>query len=342
MSARTARRVAAVAMLATTATQAQSIADAYDRVRDAVVLISTVEQAAGEPPGTEAEGLGSGVLIDPAGVILTAAHVVQVATQIEVQFADGEAIAARVASSDAQADVAVLRLARPPSKPVVAAIGDSARVRVGDEVFIVGAPLGISQTLTVGHVSARRSSNSLGGTGFTDTELFQTDAAINVGNSGGPMFNLDGEVIGVVSHMLSSTGGNEGLGFAVTSNAARELVLERRSMWSGLEGYLLTGRTARALNVPQAAGILVQRVVKGSPAERLGLRPGSVHANLDDEQVLLGGDVILEVAGIRVGDEGARTAILETLANLKPGADLTVVVLRDGQRVELIAVPVPR
>lgn len=341
MRARIVTHVAIAGFLVAGPLHAQSIADAYERIRDAVVLISTVETSA-LPEDDPSEGLGSGVLIDPAGVVLTAAHVVQVASEIEVQFADGEVIAARVATSDAQADVAVLRLARPPARPVAAPLGDSSRVRVGDEVFIVGAPLGIGHTLTVGHISGRRTSRALGGQGFSDTELFQTDAAINVGNSGGPMFNRDGEVVGVVSYMLSSTGGNEGLGFAVTSNAARELVLERRSLWSGLEGFLLTGRTARALNLPQDAGVLVQRVVRGSPADRLGLRPGTIPAVLDDEPLVLGGDVILEVAGIRVAVGDGRGAIRERLANLQAGEPLKVVVLRDGQRVELQAVAVPR
>jgi S1-C subfamily serine protease len=318
------------------------ISDAFDRVKESVVVIRTtgvdLEQGAGRELVTVG-GLGSGVLIERDGIILTAAHVVQTAETIEVEFADGEVVPGKVYSSEPNADIAVVKLERPPSGAVVAKLGDSDKVAVGDEIFIVGAPLGISYTLTVGHISARRKANSMWG-GLSQADLFQTDAAITTGNSGGPMFNLDGEVVGIVSSMISRTGGYEGLGFVVTSNMARVLVLEQRPFWSGLDGYALTGDLARIFNLPQPLGILVQRVVKGSPASRLGLQPGTIRATIEGEPLILGGDIILAIEGIALSDQGADERIRKFINALTPGANLNVTVLRDGERVELNAVPI--
>ena len=188
-----------------------------------------------------------------------------------------------------------------PAGAAVARLGDSDRAEVGDQVFVVGAPLGIGRTLTVGHLSARRTMNATSG-GVVSRELFQTDAAINQGNSGGPLFDLNGNVIGVVSYIMSRSGGSDGLGFVVTSNTARRLLLDERTVWSGLDGYLLAGDLARAFNLPTERGaLLVQRVAAGSPAERLGLRGGTMPVAFGQETILLGGDVILAVEGIGLG-----------------------------------------
>jgi S1-C subfamily serine protease len=200
---------------------------------------------------------------------------------------------------------------------------------VGDRVFVVGAPLGISHTLTVGYLSARRAPDALM-TGLSNAELFQTDAAINQGNSGGPMFNMKGEVVGIVSHMISVSGGFEGLGFAVTSNAARELLIDRKGFWGGLSAYHLQGDMADILNVPQAEGLLVQVVAKGSPSERLGLRGGTKPGRIGDVDLVLGGDIILEVQGVPVARK-AFPSIREQLSELQPGQLIKVKVLRDGE-----------
>jgi S1-C subfamily serine protease len=332
-----------VLLLLTTAVQAQSVSDVFKRVKDSVVVIGTTQTELPPVPGGEATstgGLGSGVLIDRLGVVLTAAHVVQVAEEIQVEFRSGEVIPARVQGSVPGADLAVLRLERAPIEAVEARLGDSDEVEVGDQIFVVGAPLGISHTLTVGHVSARRVTENLFG-GLLEVEMFQTDAAINVGNSGGPMFDMKGEVVGIVSHMITQSGSYEGLGFAMTSNLARELLVQHRSVWSGFEGYTLTGELAAAFNLPQAAGVLVQRVAKGSPASRMGLRAGSVKAEIEGEPIVLGGDVILEVEGIRVSDPDATKRIQAIVSDLSPGSEIRLTVLRQGQRVELVTTPIP-
>src|SRR5213593_389112 len=274
---------------------AQSLSEIFERVDPAVVVIHTKEKEIPTIPDTQpvsVAGLGSGVLVSADGQVLTAAHVVQTADAIAVEFLTGEILKARVVSSEPAADVALLQLERAPRAPFVAKLGDSDAVQVGDQVFVVGAPLGISHSLTVGYVGARRRPNAT----FSDmgrAEYFQTDAAINQGNSGGPMFSMQGEVIGIVSYILSHSGGSEGLGFAVTSKVARQL-LEQKSFWSGVNGFMLSGDLAQVFNVPPpGVGLLVQRVAVGSPAEQLGLRGGTTRATIADEELVVGGDIIL-------------------------------------------------
>lgn len=313
-----------------------TLAQVFKRVGGAVVVVRTVEHEPGAGGPEEVERLGSGVLIDAQGRVVTAAHVVQAADAVEVEFPGGERVAARVSASDQPADVALLQLERVPAGVRPVRLGDSDRAEVGDPVFIVGAPLGISHTLTVGHVSARRARNATYGA-MVSAELLQTDAAIHQGNSGGPMFNMDGEVIGVVSHIVSLSGGSEGLGFVVTSNMARELLLDAPSVWSGLEGYLLHGEMARAFNLPPpGVGLLVQRVAAGSPAERLGLRGGRFAATIGEERLVLGGDVVLAVEGIPLGEAKGEERIRRRLIEVRAGSgELRIDVLRRGAVVTL-------
>lgn len=323
--------------------KAETLSQVFKRVGGAVVVVHTSEHMLSrdsrEPRTESASALGSGVLISADGKVMTAAHVVQTADAVSVEFpGEKEPIAARIVAADESADVALLQLERVPAGAKPAALGDSDGAEVGDEVFIVGAPFGISHTLTVGHLSARRRENIA----FDDmsmAELFQTDAAINQGNSGGPMFNMRGEVIGIVSHIVSRTGGFDGLGFVVTSNMARRLLLEEPSVWNGLEGYFVAGEMARALNLPRnRAGLLVQRVADGSPAARFGLRGGTLHADIGDNTLVLGGDVILAVEGIALSTPNAYEAIRTRLIDVRTAAsaDIHLVVLRNGELVELV------
>src|SRR5438034_2539483 len=236
-----------------TAAADQALSDVFKRVNPAVVEIHTKETdvaRGGIAQQVSVAGLGSGVLISLDGKVLTAAHVVQTADAIEVEFLTGEKLKARVVSSEPSADVALLQLEKPPKSPFVARLGDSDAVEVGESVFVVGAPLGVSHTLTVGYISARRKPNATF-SGMSRAEFFQTDAAINQGNSGGPMFNMQGEVIGIVSYIISKSGGFEGLGFVVSSNMARQLMLEKRPFWTGVTWFRISGELAEYLNLPQ-------------------------------------------------------------------------------------------
>jgi S1-C subfamily serine protease len=159
-----------------------------------------------------------------------------------------------------------------------------------------------------------------------------------MGNSGGPMFTMKGEVIGLVSIFFSQSGGFEGLGFATTSNLARRLLLEQNTYWSGLEGTVIYGNAARIFNAPQEAGLLVQRIAKGSPAELLGLRAGNTLVTFSDREILVGGDIILAVAGYEISGDGADfDKIHACLSALQPGSRLIVKVLRGGKVIELSA-----
>jgi S1-C subfamily serine protease len=150
------------------------------------------------------------------------------------------------------------------------------------------------------------------------------------------MFNMAGEVIGIASRILTKSGGSEGLGFAVTSNTARRLLLEQPSFWFGLDGIVLKDEVAAAFNLPQPMGFLVQQVAENSPASRLGLRPGEIKSQIGLNEVLLGGDVILEVVGIQVSED-CYQQIRSRLSHMKPGDIITVKVLRAGRILQLNA-----
>ena len=337
-------RIGLICLLAFPATlQAadKGIADVFKKVNPAVVVVHTVERRlvpqarSGE---VSAPGLGSGVLISKDGLVMTAAHVVQTADQVEVEFLSGEKTWAKVVTSSPWEDLALLHLEAPPKKIRPARIGDSDQVEIGDPVFVVGTPYGLSHSLSAGHISARHGGDHKeGAPAGLPGELFQTDAAINQGNSGGPMFNADGEVIGIVSHILSKSGGFEGLGFAITSNEARRVLLEERVLWTGMSGILLKGQLASALQVPEEAGYLVQRVAHNSPAERIGLRPGTIPAVIDGRPLVIGGDIILDVNGIPIAGDPVvqRTKIFESLQAMSKGDKVVVRVLRGGRRTEL-------
>src|SRR4030095_12089046 len=225
-----------------TTAPAQQLRDAFRKVNQSVVTVRTKRVDVARVPGqvmSITDGLGSGVLISNDGKVLTAAHVVQTADAALVEFPDGQASIARVIASDVGADVALLQLQQPPKNISPAALGDSDKVEVGDQIFVIGAPYGISQTLTAGHVSGRRRLDKDGET-QPYLEFLQTDAAVNGGNSGSPMFDMNGQVVGIVSTIMSQSGGSEGLAFATAANTAKRFLLDRKPFWSGIDGVLVT------------------------------------------------------------------------------------------------------
>ncbi len=318
--------------------RAQTVGDVFRQVYESVVVIRAKGQEVSPRTGAVSTftETGSGVLISADGKVMTAAHVVHAMSDITVEFATGGAVKARVIASEPGADLSLMQLEQVPPGAKVARMANSDSMRIGDQVVVVGAPYGLSHSLTVGHISARYAPNTVY-RAFPLAEFFQTDAPINTGNSGGPMFNMAGEVIGVVSHIISKSGGSEGLGFVVTINTARQLLLERRAIWSGIEFYLLTERQAAVLNLPQPGGMLVKVVAKDSPADQAGVRAGVVPATIDGQEMVLGGDIILAVAETPITDAMGAAKIRQHLASLAPNTPFKIRVLRLGKIVELTA-----
>jgi S1-C subfamily serine protease len=314
--------------------EAETVGELFRRVAPSVVVIRANGrdvETSGQSRFTET---GSGVLISADGKVMTAAHVVHSMDQISVEFLGGETVAARVVASEPAADLSMLQLERVPPGAKVSPLADSNTVQVGDPVIIVGAPYGLAYSLSAGLISARWAPNTVYKT-MPLAEFFQTNATINTGNSGGPMFDATGRVIGIISHNISKSGGSEGLGFVVTINTAKQLLLEKKSFWSGIEGQVLSDTVADLLNLPPGAtGFILKTVAKGSPADEIGLRGATMIANLGGEQVPLGGDILLTVEGLQASPANL-VRIREILATKPAGAQFTVTALRAGRVLEL-------
>jgi len=259
--------------------------------------------------------LGSGVVVSPDGYVLTNNHVVEGANDIEVSFGDESQIPARIIGTDARTDVAVVKLDRNGLTPMI--LADSSAVEVGDVVLAVGNPFGIGRTVTMGIVSA----TSRGNLGIeTEEDFIQTDAAINPGNSGGALVNTRGELIGISTAILSPTGGNLGIGFAVPSNKARFVMEQIAKSGKVRRGYLgvtiqnLTPELAKRLGITNDHGALIRDVESGSPAERAGLRPGNVVVEINGKPVTDGREL--------------QRAVSET----SPGSAVTLTIIRDGRQ----------
>jgi len=315
--------------------RAQDVGELFRKINPSVVVVRAKGREVTAARGvSQFSETGSGVLISDDGKVMTAAHVVHSMDEIKVEFLGGETVAARIVESEPAADLSMLQLERVPAGAKVARLGDSDKVRVGDQVVVVGAPYGLSYSLSVGWISARWPRNTVY-RAMPLAEFFQTNATINTGNSGGPMFNLAGEVVGIVSHIISKSGGSEGLGFVVTIKTARELLLEQKSVWGGLDGTLLSGELAEIFNVPGGVGYLVKTVAKGSPAWNAGVLGGDRTATIGGQEIVVRGDVILEIAGIRVKVVDDLPRIREKLGTMRSGQPFTVSVLRAGKMVEL-------
>jgi serine protease Do len=317
------------------AVEAQDVDELFRKVHPSVVVIRAKGRDVVSTRGlvTFSE-IGSGVLISADGKVMTAAHVVHAMDEILVEFLGGEMVSAHVVASEPAADLSLLQLARVPRGAQVARLGDSDRVRVGQQVLVIGAPYGLAHSFSGGWISAKWLPNTAYRT-MPLAEFFQTTATINTGNSGGPMFNMAGEVIGVVSHNISKGGGSEGLGFVVTMKSARYFLIERNWAWVGLEGKVVTGELAEIFNVPGGSGLLVSVVPKGSPAWEMGLLGGDRTATISGQEIVVRGDIVLTMAGIAIKSDADVPRIRERLGTLPAGQSFKASVLRAGRVIEL-------
>jgi serine protease Do len=317
-----------------------SYADVVDRVAPAVVTIHASRRVRapqqfpfaddpffrqffgggvprGRGPQTEVQhALGSGVIVHGDGHILTNHHVIDGAEDIKVDLTSRSTYSAKLVGSDAASDLAVLKISASGLPQLQ--LGDSDKVRVGDVCLAVGNPLGVGESVTAGIISAKgRSTDTVGGGSFQD--FLQTDAPINQGNSGGALVNTRGELIGINSQILSSNGGNIGIGFAIPSNMARNVMnqlIGKGKVQRGMLGIKIqpvTNEIASGLRLPEVRGVLVDSVNAGGPAEKAGLQTG---------------DVILQVNGKDVNDPNN---LRNEIAGFAPGAEATLTILRDGK-----------
>ena len=326
---------AAVLQVVVPLAHAQNLNELFSRVNPSVVVIRAKGRDVSNVGVTRFSETGSGVLVSADGKVMTAAHVVNAMDEITVEAVGGAQVIARVIASEPGADLSLLQLERVPADMKPSPMADSRTVRVGDQVMIIGAPYGLSHSMSVGWISARWPPNTVYKS-MPLAEFFQTTATINTGNSGGPMFNMAGEVIGIVSHNISKSGGSEGLGFVVTINTAKKLLLERKSFWSGIDGTMLTGDLAAIFNLPEPTGFLVKTVAQGSSAWNMGLLGGDKIATIGGQQIAVGGDVILSVDDLPIGSEDNVEKIRNRLAAEPPGTAFKMKVLRAGKIVVLV------
>lgn len=287
----------------------------------------------------ELRGIGTGSFINPEGYILTNSHVVGEATDIIVQLSDGREFQAKLIGSDPKTDLAVIKISGKESFPYLK-FGDSDRVEVGEWVVAIGHPRGLTQTVTQGIISATHRRGITDPSGYQD--FLQTDTAINPGNSGGPLLNLDGAMIGVNSVIASSSGGFEGIGFAIPSNMAfyvsKALMTKGKVErgWLGITIRDLDYEQARKLGLRTSQGALVAEVTKGGPAEKGGLRKGAVILEYDGRTVKDAGDLRNAVAitdlgrtvGMTVLREGKRIKVSVRIGSLEEAAKVLASALK--------------
>lgn len=298
-----------------------------------------------DAPEFNFEAQGSGFLLDDQGHIVTNNHVVEGAERIEISFTNGLIVAAEVVGTDADADLAVLKVEQLPEGVQPLPLGDSAEVQVGQRAIAIGNPFGLQTTLTVGVVSARgrtlenriASNNAR----YSIADVIQTDAAINPGNSGGPLFNSRGEIIGVNTAIRSESGSFEGVGYAVPSNTVRKVttaliengVYEHPYLGLAFSSLPLTTIVADELSLPVSQGVFVSEVVEGGPSDQAGVQGGDDIQEINGDPYPVGGDIILKINDRQVNTSADIIDYLAT--DTEVGQTVTLTVLRDGQQQEI-------
>lgn len=275
--------------------QEQNTAALYAKVLPAVVTIFTRSQTVTDKGIEQSGGLGSGVLVSGDCHILTAAHVVAGNSEIMVKTLDGKMRRATILFSEQSADIALLKLDVPDTSLLHATLGDSDKLAVGQNIYAIGSPYGMENSYSSGIISAFRGFDKIYD-GTVQVEFIQTDAAINSGNSGGPLFNSKGEVVGIASSILTVSGGFQGIGMAVTINTAKDVLAFEDRPWVGVDGIIIQKEEfAQVFNMNLEGGVIIQSVAKGSPADKAGLRAGFIKTTINGRDILLGGDIITSI-----------------------------------------------
>jgi S1-C subfamily serine protease len=283
------------------------------------------------------EGAGSGFIIDPRGYILTNYHVVEGAQSIEVVLGDQSRHAAKYIGADQRNDVALIKI-DPKGKQLAALkLGDSNALQVGQKVLAIGNPFGFQSTLTTGVISALGRTVQTSQTAFID-EAIQTDAAINRGNSGGPLIDTHGDVIGINTAIYTPTGTTAGIGFAIPINTAKNIATDLitsgrvHRAYLGVVTFGLGGGLAEALDLPVQEGLLVETVEKGGPADAAGIHGGDRLVQAGLQKFYIGGDVIVAIDGQKVANQFDLNVILN---HHRPGETVNVTVYRGGKKMEV-------
>jgi S1-C subfamily serine protease len=315
----------------------------YEKVSPVVVHITTVRQSFNIFYGpVPQEGTGSGVIISAQGYILTNNHVIKDAQTVTVTFFDGSFEDATVVGVDQFTDLAILKVEKEIESSWVAELGDSDKLRVGQRAIAIGNPFGFDHTLSVGVISALGRPIKTPEAEYDD--MIQTDASVNPGNSGGPLINSGGEVIGINTSIFSRTGTSLGIGFAIPSNSCKKVAEDIiqygrvRRPYLGVTAFALQPRIALELGINVNSGLLVQSVAPGSPAEKVGLKAGTEPIRLRYGfyffDLVLGGDIIVAVNGENMFTEQQLT---KKIKKLSPGETVTLTVLRGTSTLELEA-----
>ena len=280
------------------------------------------------------EGQGSGFIIDRDGHVLTNYHVIADARQIEVTLHNRKKYRATVVGTDRSHDLAVIQIKAPDLNPMV--LGDSRNLQVGQKVYAIGNPFGLSGTLTSGIVSSIRSVQEPDG--MTIDEAIQTDAAINPGNSGGPLLNSHGEVIGINTMIASSVGQNAGIGFAIPINTAKAVLNDLLTLGRvrrpalGVVTLPISPDIADDLGLASDYGLLIIRVVPGGAAEHAGLKGGTERAYLGNTPIMVGGDLIVAIDGQDVQDQQELSRIMN---NHRAGDSVKITIYRGKRRMDV-------
>ncbi len=283
------------------------------------------------------EGAGSGFVIDPRGYILTNYHVVAGAQSIEVILGDKTRSPAKFIGADQRNDVALIKIDPKGKQLATLTLGDSSALQVGQKVLAIGDPFGFQSTLTTGVVSALGRTVQTSETTFID-DAIQTDASINRGNSGGPLIDTHGEVIGINSAIYTPSGTTAGIGFAIPINTAKliatDLMTEGkvRRAYLGIQTIPVAGWLAEALDLPVQEGLLVEQTTKGSPAAASGIRGGDKVAQAGMRRIMIGGDVIVGMDGQKVSNQFDINVILN---RKRPGDTVTITLYRGAKKLDI-------